>query len=243
MDTQETISTIDDMARHDAPLRDTSRHTLTIRQAADSFASLGVPRSPRSVQRFCELKHLDCIRAQGERTERYFIDPLSVERYAKELKQLESISQLGNDASRHDASLHDVTRHDATPIKLSVAPDPLPEPDYGTEKLRERVDVLEKENLQLQIDRSAKEQVIGHMVDERRGFVQQLTSQSREIGRLETKLLQLSAPNDDVPRHDVPETKDQKAETLIEEGRGVPIVEQPIPVVAEPMQRKSWWRR
>src|ERR1700730_793404 len=187
MEDNQSISTIDDAARNVASQRDMSRHTLTIRQAAELFASLVVPRSPRSVQRFCELKHLDCIRVQGEKTERYFIDPLSVERYAKELKQLESISQLGNDVSRHDASLHDVTRHDATHITSPAIPDPIPDPDHATENLRARIDVLEKENLQLQIDRSAKEQVIGHMVTERRGLVEQLTSQSRDIGRLETR--------------------------------------------------------
>jgi hypothetical protein len=242
MDAEQSSSPIDDIARSDAPQRDMSRHTLTIKQAADLFASLGVPRSPRSVQRFCELKHVDCIRVQGERTERYFIDPLSVERYAKELKQLESISQLGNDIPRHDASLHDVTRHDATPITPSVIANPAREPDYETEKLRERVDVLEKENLQLQIDRSAKEQVIGHMVDERRGFMEIITTQSHKIGSLETHVQQLEAPKHDAARHDAIE---DIAETMAstEEGRGVPIIEQPMPVVAEPTKRKSWWRR
>ena len=242
MDTNETISTIDDVSRHDAPQHDTSRHTLTIKQGADLFASLGVPRSPRSVQRFCELKHLDCIRVQGERTERYFIDPLSVTRYAEELKQLESISQLGNDTPRHDASLRDVTRHDATRITMPTIPDPIPEPDIETAKLRERVDTLEKENLQLQIDRSAKEQVIGHMVNERRGFIEQITGQSREIGRLETQLLQLEAPNDDEARHDATEVI-REAMASTEEGREVAVVMQPIPVAVELTQRKSWWRR
>lgn len=242
METDESISPIDDAARNDAPRRDMSRHTLTIRQAADLFASLGVPRSPRSVQRFCELKHLDCIRVQGERTERYFIDPLSVTRYAKELKQLESISQLGNDTPRHDASLRDVTRHGATPITTPTIPDPIPETGHETATLRARVDVLEKENLQLQIDRSAKEQVIGHMVDDRRGFIERLTSQSREIGRLETRLLQLESPKDNEPRHDATEIIEEPMAST-EERRGVSIVEQPTPVAVEQTKQKSWWRR
>ena len=241
MEADQRISPIDDTARSDAPQRDMSRYTLTIKQAADLFASLGVPRSPRSVQRFCELKHLDFIRVQGERTERYFIDPLTVERYAKELKQLESILRLCNNTPRHDASLHDVTRHDATPITAPVTPNPATEPDYETEKLRERVDVLEKENLQLQIDRSAKEQVIGHMVDERRGFMEIITTQSHKIGSLETHVQQLEAPKHDAPRHDATEVIEETMAST-EEGRGVPVIEQPIPVVAEPMERKRWWR-
>jgi hypothetical protein len=158
-----------DTSRHDATRRDTSRHTLTIKQAAQLFAAHGVPRSPRSVQRFCELGSIEAIRVKGEKTERYFIDPTSVERYAEELKQLESISQIGNDEARHDASQRDMTRHVATETKAPAMPDLPSEPDHETEQLRQRVNTLEKEKLQLQIDRAAKEQVIGHMVDERRG--------------------------------------------------------------------------
>ena len=241
MEDNQSISSMNDISRSGASQRDMSRHTLTIRQGAELFASLGVPRSPRSVQRFCELKHLDCIRVQGEKTERYFIDPLSVERYAKELKQLESISQLGNEPSRHDASLHDFTRHDATHITSPAIPDLTSEPDHETENLREQVDVLEKENLQLQIDRSAKEQVIGHMVTERRSLVEQLTSQSREIGRLETQLLQLESPKKNEPRHDATEAIEEVT-VPGEEGRVVPLVE-PSQAAVEPIVRKSWWRR
>ena len=71
---------------------DMSRHTLTIKQASALFANLGVPRSTRSIQRFCEIGSIDCIRVKGEKTDRYFVDQQSVERYAKELKQLEHIS-------------------------------------------------------------------------------------------------------------------------------------------------------
>ena len=78
----------DDVSRHDTSQRDMPRHILTIKQAADLFSQHGVSRSPRSVQRFCELGHLDCARIKGDKGERYFVDPLSIERYAEELKQL-----------------------------------------------------------------------------------------------------------------------------------------------------------
>ena len=181
-------------SRHDATQRDVSRHTLTIKQSAELFSSLGVPRSPRSVQRFCELGNLDAIRVKGEKTERYFIDPISVRRYARELQQLENISQLGSDVSRQDMSRRDMTRSDTTDSNALVIPEVVSKPDHEDKKLLAQVDALEKEKLQLQIDRAAKEQVIGHMIDERRQFVDRLTALSRENGRLEMQVHQLAAP-------------------------------------------------
>lgn len=231
-----------DVTRHDATSRDTSRHTLTIKQAANLFSDLGAPRSPRSVQRFCELGHIDCIRVQSDKTERYVVDPLSVERYAAELKQLENLSQLGNDVSRHNASQRDMTRNDVTPVAAPVVQDPR-QPDRETDELRERVDSLQKENFQLQIDRAAKEQVIGHMVDERRNFIEKLTDQSREIGQLETRLQQLAAPNDDMTRHDATAATVivLPAEEAVKEAAAEPV---PAPVIAEPASKtQPWWRR
>ena len=46
------------------------------------------------------------------------------------------------------------------------------------------------------IDRAAKEQVINHLVGERKEYVAQLTEQGRQIGILETRLKQIEAPSD-----------------------------------------------
>jgi hypothetical protein len=48
--------------------------------------------------------------------------------------------------------------------------------------------------MKLKIDLSARVIVINQMADERRGFFEQLTSQSREIGRLEMQVHQLGPP-------------------------------------------------
>ena len=234
MEENPTTPLVIEPARHDAPGSDMSRHTFTIKQAADRFASLGVPRSPRSVQRFCELGNLDCIRVKGEKTERYFVDPLSVERYAEELRQLENISQLGMDTSRHDATERDTTRHDAPasnvkPTEEAPAPTPTPEP---SDELRSRLDAAEKEKMQLQIDVAARTYVINQMTDERRHFLDQIVTQSREIGRLETRVQQLAAPQPDVTRHDA---------TVVEVPPEPERVEPTPP--PQPEKRKPWWRR
>jgi len=239
---------------------DMSRHTLTIKQASAVFTNLGVPRSTRSVQRFCEIGSIDCIRVKGEKTERYFINQPSVERYAKELQQLEHISRIEDDMPRHDATQHDMARHDAPrhdeSQRLAVsepAPVPVSENSRGSQELKSRIDVLEKENLQLKIDRAAKEQVIGHIMDERQKMIERLTDLGRDVGRLETELLQLAAPQHDMPRHDATDhdtavSKPALAEKLDTVVMAAPEPLAPAEVVAsppplpQPGQRSVWAR-
>lgn len=247
MENNITLVHHDDITRHDALRRDTSRHTLTIKQTSELFAKHGVPRSPRSIQRFCDQENIDCIRVKGDKTERYFVDPVSVERYAYELKQLENISHIGAEVTRHDASQHDTSRHDAT--LDSTAPNVAKHTHYAADEsveLRSRIDVLDKENIQLKIDRAAKEQVIGQMLDDRRAWLGQLTEQSREIGRLEMQVQQLAAPSRDMTRHDATDIVTD-ATTMIEQ-KPVPIdTETPhataiLPTDAGP-EKRSVWRR
>src|SRR3954449_1692534 len=121
-----------DVARSSAPvIYDKARHPLTIADAVELFVQLGTPRSKRSVQRFCEQGHLDCVRIKGPRGDQFFISHESVERYAEELRQIEAIATLGDDA-RHDAPQHVAARNGAPERDTSVeaaAPVPHREPD------------------------------------------------------------------------------------------------------------------
>src|ERR687885_2352770 len=102
-----------DTARSSAPVDyDKARHPLTIADAVELFAQLGTPRSKRSVQRFCEQGHLDCVRIKGPRGDQFFISRESVVRYAEELRQIEAIAALGDEA-RHDVPQHVAARHSA----------------------------------------------------------------------------------------------------------------------------------
>ncbi len=113
----------------------------------------------------------------------YLIDRNSVERRIKELQQLDRILRSTVDATsreetRHDAAGHATPRHD------------------GSENTTGQIAELEQENLQLTIDRAAKEQVINQLVKERKEYVVQMTEQGRQIGILETRLKQIEAPRD-----------------------------------------------
>src|SRR3954449_10158985 len=99
-----------DVARNSAPVDyDKARHPLTIADAVELFAECGTPRSKRSVQRFCEQGHLDCIRIKGPRGDQFFINRVSVMRYAEELRQIEAIATFGDEA-RHDVPQHAAAR-------------------------------------------------------------------------------------------------------------------------------------
>ena len=99
-----------DITRSSVPVDyDRARHPLTIIDAVELFAQLGTPRSKRSVQRFCEQGHLGCVRIKGPRGDQFFISRESVARYAEELRQIEAIAALSDEA-RHDVPQHAAAR-------------------------------------------------------------------------------------------------------------------------------------
>src|ERR1051325_8818828 len=70
----ETEIIASDIARSSAPVDyDKARHPLTIADAVELFAQLSTPRSKRSVQRFCEQEHLDCVRIKGLRGNQFLL--------------------------------------------------------------------------------------------------------------------------------------------------------------------------
>src|SRR5947209_19551560 len=130
-----------DIARSSAPVDyDKARHPLTIADAVELFAQLGTPRSKRSVQRFCEQGHLDCVRIKGPRGDQFFINRESVERYAEELRQIEAVATIGVEA-RRDAPQHAIARNSAperdTTVELCPEPPPRLEPEQKPETSEE----------------------------------------------------------------------------------------------------------
>lgn len=145
-----------DAARNSAPsYHDTARHSLTITQASELFAQLGVPRSKRSVQRFCEQGHLDCVRIKAARGDQFFINRDSVQRYAEELRQIEVVASIGAEA-RHDAPQHAIARNSAperdTIVEAAVELASQREPEEPNTAELQR---LKDENLNLRIDNRA----------------------------------------------------------------------------------------
>src|ERR1039457_4191427 len=58
-----------------------SDFTLTIDDALALYAEAGIPRTPRSIQRYCAKQHLSSRRIETEFGEKYLITRASVEKH------------------------------------------------------------------------------------------------------------------------------------------------------------------
>lgn len=76
-----TISDMQDVPRQVATGRDDSDFTLTVDEALERYAKAGLPRTPRTVQRYCAKEHLECRRLETPFGEKYLITPGSVDQH------------------------------------------------------------------------------------------------------------------------------------------------------------------
>lgn len=119
--------------------------SLSVEEASALCFEAGVPRSPRTLMRYCAHGHLDCSKVDTERNEKYLISRSSLERRIQELLQVATTGHVESqrDTTRHDAPSRDTSRSD----------------EQSTE-LEEKVKQLEAENLDLKITNRAKDQLI-----------------------------------------------------------------------------------
>src|SRR5580698_8249136 len=94
----------DDQSRLVATSPD-SEFTLTIDDALERYARAGLPRTPRSVQRYCAKGHLDCRRIETQFGEKYLIAPASVDKHIAYIEEVRPV-----------ATSRDVPRQVATPV-------------------------------------------------------------------------------------------------------------------------------
>ena len=65
-----------------------SDFTLTIEDALALYAAAGIPRTPRSIQRYCAKQHLSSRRIETEFGEKYLITHASVEKHIAYIKEV-----------------------------------------------------------------------------------------------------------------------------------------------------------
>ena len=92
----------DDLSRPVATTPD-SEFTLTIDDALERYARAGLPRTPRSVQRYCAKGHLDCRRIETQFGEKYLISPASVDKHIAYIEEVRPVA-TGRDVPRHVAT-------------------------------------------------------------------------------------------------------------------------------------------
>src|ERR1700688_2052414 len=92
----------DDMSRPVATSTD-SDFTLTIEEAVERYARAGLPRTPRSIQRYCAKGHLECRRIETPYGEKYLIAPASVDKHIAYIEEVRLVA-TGRDESRPAAT-------------------------------------------------------------------------------------------------------------------------------------------
>jgi hypothetical protein len=92
----------DDMSRPVATTTD-SDFTLTIDEALEQYARAGLPRTPRSLQRYCAKGHLDCRRMETAFGEKYMISPASVAKHIAYIEEVRPVA-TSRDEPRHAAT-------------------------------------------------------------------------------------------------------------------------------------------
>ncbi len=108
---------MDDQPRHVATSLD-SDFTLTIDEALERYARAGLPRTPRSVQRYCAKGHLDSRLIETSFGEKYLISPASVDKHIAYIQEIADATS--RDMSRPFASeassaqAHDIVRQETT---------------------------------------------------------------------------------------------------------------------------------
>src|ERR1700722_6276501 len=87
----------DDLSRPVAT-SDDSDFTLTIEDALERYACAGLPRTPRSIQRYCAKGHLECRLLETSFGEKYLITPASVDKHIAYIDEV--TPPTGRDLSR-----------------------------------------------------------------------------------------------------------------------------------------------
>jgi hypothetical protein len=185
---------------------DQSKYTLTAEEASRLFINAGVPRSPRTIDRYCKSGHLACMKVDTERNEKYLITSESVAARIKELQQVMPSGHVETqpDMSRHDESRPDMSRHDSINDQTILD---------EKRKLEEKLAELERENWDLKITNRGKDYFVEELKKQhetyetvRKEMTQQLIDQSRRVGELEVKVNLLEAPRRDVSRASEPQS-------------------------------------
>ena len=166
----------DDPSRPVATSSD-SDFTLSIDEALERYARAGLPRTPRSIQRYCAKAHLDCRRIETAFGEKYLISPASI---AKHIAYIEEVRPV--------TTGRDVPRQVATDVALDQSQherrhDTATSPDQSRQVATEYVARLQGENDFLRKQIGVKDEQI-----------KDLTERARETNHLIAGLQKMLTP-------------------------------------------------
>jgi hypothetical protein len=190
----------------------TDAHTLTTREVMKIFEEASIPRAQRSIERYCQQGDLDCLPDAIER--RQYITRASVDTLIGQLKELAARHQNvnpngeGEERATTDDDMerqtgrpeHNERVKHGTPEKHDEKPR-IGEYEARIQELEAHAKELENQNFNLEIDKRARDQIVGmlrdQMTQQTKVFSTELTQTSRRVGQLETEVRQLTAPRRD----------------------------------------------
>jgi hypothetical protein len=164
-----------------------SDFTLTIDEALERYGRAGLPRTPRSIQRYCAKGHLDCRLIETPIGEKYMISTASVDKHIAYIEEV-SANATGPDLARPGATGRDKTRLVATPDTPEKSPaQTMQEASTGADQARQGatayVSRLEGENEFLRGQIGVKDKTI-----------EALLERDRETNHLVAGLQRMLAP-------------------------------------------------
>jgi hypothetical protein len=173
----------DDQSRPVATTPD-SDFTLTIEEAVERYARAGLPRTPRSIQRYCAKGHLDCRRIETQFGEKYLISPASVDKHIAYIEEVRPV-----------ATGRDEPRHAATGVAPEVSHDEQPKDPTTTPDTSRQVETAYVEQLQKRLDEKDGEIVfLRSEVAVKNDQIKDLTERARETNHLIAGLQKMLTP-------------------------------------------------
>jgi len=172
---------------------------LTIKEATLYCHKLGLPRSTKSLRRWCAKSEIEAQKRQTSTGEKWFIDRESLEiKIQEELEFLQHSEKLlptkdraigqGLDMSAHDRTQSDVSTHDQTRPDMSAHGVDTP----GQPNIRD----LEDQILLLSKDIEWRNHLLKEQKKVNQVLLDEVKGQSRYIGHLETNVLRLGGNTD-----------------------------------------------
>ncbi len=163
------------------------KHSLTVRESARMFETAGVARTERSIVNWCQpnaqgIARLDAYFDPNDR--KYYITLQSVESAIAEEKA-KAAKSLGAEVF---GSVPNSPAEAETAVEAPL------------ENQNHRLQEMEREIKDLKITNRGKDYFIDQLQKERDGMFQEVIRASRQIGELETKLLQLDSPSNTRPK-------------------------------------------
>lgn len=207
-DTDATVAPLE--ARKPTAAKRPENYKLTLPEVAALFHQAGIPRSRRTLQRYCLTEGLEAYFDLDERI--YYVTAESVSDLISHIKEV----NMRHAAATIFGQPPPLTRNDAPPFA--------PSPDTSApkaEELRdnkkhgateERITQLEEENFQLKIDAAARAQVITELRqvirDDRTFYTKHVSKLSMLASSFKSRLLQLGAPREELDAAEDAETSE-----------------------------------